>query len=116
MLRTTYIYIYIRAHTHRDLLENSPLPLAFTWAGNKRQRGAFFLEQTDLSWFAKPLDFGHHQLLLHHRAHFPSAQHTSTSALLAMPQAPEMQVCYGPKATQHCFCRATANLTYPVLL
>lgn len=45
-------------HIHTDLLNNSPLLQAFTWAANKRQRGSFLLEQTALSWFAKPLDFG----------------------------------------------------------
>lgn len=59
-------------HTHTDLLNNSFQ--AFTWAANKRQRGSFLLEQAALSWFAKPLGFGDHQLLLHHRAHVPSPQ------------------------------------------
>lgn len=90
-------------HIHTDLLNNSPLLQAFTWAANKRQRGSFLLEQTALSWFAKPLDFGDPPSLSPSQSSFPlsSAQHTSTSDLLTKPQAAEMQVCCGSKPHSH---------------
>ena len=115
MLRT----IYMQKHIHKYLLNNSPLPQAFTWAGTRgMQRGSFCLEQTALSWFAKPLDFGDTPAPSPSQSSFSlfSAQDTYRSALLSKPQAAEMQVCYGPKATQPCFCGTITNLTYPVPL
>lgn len=101
-------------HTHTDLLNNSPLPQTFTWVGNKRQRRAFLLEQTDHSWFAKPLDFGNPPAPSPSQSSFPlSSAHNSISSPNQV-QAAEIQVFYGPKGTQTCFCEATANLTYPV--
>jgi len=70
------------------LLNSSPLPQAFTWAGDEACREDLFTRNKLLS-----------PGLLKHK-----------------PQAAVMQVYYGPEATPPSFCSTITNWTYPVPL
>lgn len=117
----TQTLIYIHIHTHKNMQICQPIhlhrqPLSF---GNKKPAGDFSLGTAYcFPWFAVTLHCWDTPAPapLHSSFSLSPAQDPSPLVLSSKPQDAEMQVCYGSKATQPCFCGTIPNLAYSVPL